>query len=352
MAWVMIGSAVIGGVMANNAANKQSAAIDRANEQNNQYLNAVMPYIKDNIEGVKGSYQDMLAKGPYTGSWYAGPNNMQTAANGALYNMGMNNMSTGRNIMDQSSGFVGNANDLFSRFSGLANRPDMMSKATDYATNNMDPIVTALMRDDRRTLTEQTLPGINQAASGSGNANSSRAGVADALANRAYNDRVADVRSDVFNSLRNASLSQSNTEFDQANNALSNAGTANNALGNSFTTGSNLATAGGNTALGAGTNQQGWDQGAIDAARNQYDYTTGYNYNLGKDYGSFLSQGSPGAGNYQANMINPGMSTMAGAMQGFGFGNQYGQQIGNMIGNSSFGKKLFGNSTFGVGGYV
>ena len=348
MAWVIIGSTVIGGVMANSAANKQSAAINKANEQNNQYLNAVMPYIKDNIEGVKGSYQDMLAQGPYTGSWYAGPNNMQTTANGAMYNMGMNNMSIGQNMMNQSSGFVGNASDLFSRFSDLSNRPDMMSKATDYATNNMDPIVTAMLRDDKRTLTEQTLPGINQAASGSGNVNSSRAGVADALANRAFDDRAADVRSDVFNSLRNASLNQSNTEFNQANTALSNAGIANNTLGNAFTTGSNLATAGGNTALGAGTNQQGWDQGALDANRAQYDYTTGYGYNLGKDYGSFLAQGSPGSGNYQANMINPGMSTMAGAMQGFGFGTQYGPQIGNYIGNSSFANPMFGGPGLGL----
>lgn len=348
MAWVMIGSALIGGVMANSAAKKQASAINKANEQNNQYLNAAMPYVKDNLESVKGYYNDMLTAGPYQGSWYAGPNEMQTTANTSMYDLGMSNVTAGKNLMDQTSGFAGNANDLYSQFTALSNRPDMMSKATEYATNNMNPIVDQIMRDERRTLTEQTLPGINISASGSGNVNSSRAGVADAIANRAYDDRVADVRSDVFNSLRDASLTQSNNEFTQANTALSNAGTANNTIGNAFTTGSNLATAGNNSALGAGGNQMTWDQAALDAARNQYDYTTGFNYNLGKDYGSFLANGSPGSGNYQTNMVNPGMSTLAGAMQGFGFGQQYAPQIGSWIGNSSFANPMFGGSGLGL----
>ena len=188
-----------------------------------------------------------------------------------------------------------------------------------------------MMRDDKRTLTEQTLPGINKMASGTGNANSSRAGVADALANRAYDDRLADVRTDVFNSLRDAKLNQSNTEFGQGMTALTNAGVANNQMGNAFTTGSNLATAGGNMAFGAGSNQQGFDQAQLDADRQQYDYTTGYDYNLGKDYGGFLAGGSPGSGNYQANYNSPMMGFGTGAMAGMGFMNQYGNQFMNML---------------------
>jgi len=330
MGWQLLG-ALAGGLLANKGAKADRAAQERMNEQNNQYINAAMPFIKDNMQSVSDTYKNMLETGPYQGSFYAGPNDMQTAANTALYNMGTANMGTGQNLMNQAGGFANNANTLFGQYSGMVNRPDMMSQATDYAVDNMNPIVQAMMRDSTRQLNEQTLPGINKMASGSGNVNSSRAGVADALANRAYDDRMADVRSDVFNSLRNASLNQSNTQFNQSMNALSGANAANNTLGNAFTTGTNLATAGGNMALGAGANQQGYDQAALDADRAQFDYLNNYDYNLGKDYMGFLT-GNQIKGNYEANKVNPMMETLAGAKAGFGFGGQYGPQIGNFIG--------------------
>ena len=329
--WGQIIGAVAGGLLANKGAKADRAAQERMNEQNNQYINAAMPYIKDNMASVSDTYKNMLETGPYQGSFYAGPNDMQTAANSALYDMGTANMGIGQNLMNQAGGFANNANSLFGQYSGMVNRPDMMSQATDYAMDNMNPIVQAMMRDSTRQLNEQTLPGINKMASGSGNVNSSRAGVADALANRAYDDRMADVRSDVFNSLRNASLNQSNTQFNQSMNALSGANAANNTLGNAFTTGTNLATAGGNMALGAGANQQGYDQAALDADRAQFDYLNNYGYNLGKDYQGFLT-GNQIKGSYEANKVNPMMETLAGAKAGFGFGGQYGPQIGNFIG--------------------
>lgn len=325
-------ASIVGGLMANSAAKKQANAINKANEQNNQYINAAMPYIKDQLGNVSGFYNDMMEKGPYTGAYYAGPNDMQTAANNAMYGFGMGNLGLGQDLMNQAGGFADNASSLFDQYSSMADRPDMMSKATDYATENMNPIVEAMMRDDKRQLTEQTLPGINRAASASGNPNSSRAGVADALANRAFDDRKADVSTSVFNDLRNASLNQSNTEFTQAMNALRGAGAANTTLGNAFTTGTNLATAGGNMALGAGNNQNTWDQGQIDADRANYDYLNNYGYDLGKDYMGFLT-GNNIKGNYAANKIDPTMSGIQGAIQGFGFGNNMMNQfIGPMQG--------------------
>lgn len=468
MAWIVIGSTVVGGIMANNAANKQSKAINKANEQNNQYLNAAMPYIEGNLGNVSGYYNDMIAKGPYQGSFYAGPNTMQTGANNQLYNLGNNLVDRGNgmyqdgvNYAAPGANFGNNANSLYNQFTGmsgdfqnrvgqfdsLANNQmnlandysnirdgigtyksnfddlaansqgvtdrfgtladkalndDRMGTASQYAMDNMNPIVDAMMRDDKRTLTEQTIPGINKSASGSGNVNSSRAGVADALANRAYDDRLADVRSDVYNDLRDASLTQQNSQFDQgmtgtvnmANNMnntgaffgdaantyvnqgnmtnnmgtaygnagtaltagnntmtsagsmLSNAGVANNMLNTATNTGMNMmnqgnntAISGANTALGAGNNQNTWDQGQLDADRSQFDYLTGYNYNLGKDYGGFLSGGSPGSGSYQANTVNPAAETFAGMNSGFGFGTQYGPQISNGFQNMIYGQQ-------------
>ena len=466
MVWPVIG-AVVGGMMANSAAKKQANAIDKANEQNNQYLNAAMPYINTNLGNVSGYYDDMIAKGPYQGSFYAGPNEMQTGANTSMYNLGNNLVDRGNSMYNMGSNYAApgmnfgnNANSLYNQFTGmsgdfknrvgqfdsLANNQmnlandysnirdgignyrsnfndlavnsqgvtdrfgtladkalndDRMGTASQYAMDNMNPIVDAMLRDDKRTLTEQTIPGINKAASGSGNVNSSRAGVADALANRAFDDRKADVSTDVFNSLRDSNLAQQNTQFNQgmtgtvnmannmsntggfygdamntyvnqgnmtgnmgtaygnagnalisgnntmtsAGNMLSNAGTANSQLGNAVNTGVNMmnqgnntAISGANTALGAGNNQQGYDQGQLDADRSQYDYLTGYNYNLGKDYGGFLS--APGVkGNYQTNTVNPAAETFAGMNSGFGFGTQYGPQISNGFQNMIYGQQ-------------
>jgi hypothetical protein len=102
--------------------------------------------------------------------------------------------------------------------------------------------------------------------------------------------------------------------------------------------------------LSAGNNQQGYDQGQLDADRSQYDYLTGYNYNLGKDYGSFLA--APGVkGNYQMNAVSPGAATIGGAMSGFGFGNQLANAGAYIPGNSSFFNPMFGGGP-GLGGFV
>jgi ABC-type oligopeptide transport system substrate-binding subunit len=70
-------ASIVGGLMANSAAKKQANAINKANEQNNQYLNAAMPYIEDQLGSVSDMYKGMIEKGPYTGEYYAGPNTMQ-----------------------------------------------------------------------------------------------------------------------------------------------------------------------------------------------------------------------------------------------------------------------------------
>jgi hypothetical protein len=141
-------------------------------------------------------------------------------------------------------------------------------------------------------------------------------------------------------------LTSGNNTMTSAGSMLSNAGTANNQLNTATTTGMNMANqgnntaiSGANTALGAGNNQQGYDQGQLDADRSQYDYLTGYNYNLGKDYGGFLAGGSPGSGNYQMNAVSPGAAAIGGAMSGFGFGTQYGPQISNGFQNMIYGQQ-------------
>ena len=423
---VPIIAAMVGGVMANKAAKTQANAIDRANEQNNQYLNAAMPYIEDNMANVSGSMQAMR---PYTGETYAAPNQIQNAANQSLYDFGQNQMNVGQNLMSQNANFGQNAQSLYDQFTGFGNQfndlynqnlglanqysnlnsqlgnyqgqfdnltnqsqnvtdrfgvladrvnEDRIGAANDYAMNNASPLVDAMLRDDRRSFEEVTMPGINMGASGSGNTNSSRAGIASAVAQRGFDDRAADVRSDVVNQLRNAKLAQDNTQFNQAmdatrgmgnsmtntgaflgnavgnignqanmvgnmgtaygnaannltsaGNQFTNATNANQQIGNAMNTGMNMAGTGINNVISAGLNQQQNEQAQMNADKAAYDYAQGFDYNLGKDYGSFLTNSNPGQGSYQANLVNPMAETVAGMGAGFGFGNQFGAQMMN-----------------------
>jgi hypothetical protein len=328
MVWGAIIPAAISAGAAYLGGQSQKKAIKKANAQNNQYLNATMPYVRENLDRVSSDYQGMRDRGPYSGEYFAGPNTMQLDSNQALYDYGVRNRGLGQSLMDQTRGFVGNQSDLFNAYSGMVDRPDMMANADQFAQDNMSPIVRAMMRDDTRRLEEQTLPGINMAASGSGNVNSSRAGVASALAERAYGDRLADVSSNVYNNLRDASLRQGNTEFDQSLRALAGAGNANNNLGQTFALGDTMFGSAVNNSLTAGNNQNTWDQNRLNADRGQYDYETGYLYNLGKDYGGFLADGSPGSGKYQVNNVSPISAGIGGAMTGAGIGGKLGSLFG------------------------
>ena len=92
-------------------------------------------------------------------------------------------------FMNLGRGFAQNYADLYSRAG-----QDMLANGIQYATDprNYRGLVDAAMRD-RRNLEENTLRGIDIASSGSGNTNSSRAGVADAIAARGFADCEADV---------------------------------------------------------------------------------------------------------------------------------------------------------------
>ena len=445
MVWPVIG-AVVGGLMANKSAKADRASNERMNEANMAGFRQYEPYVDAGLSGGQGALNDVLAGGYYQGQTLAGPNDMQTTANNAMYNFGTGNMATGQNMMSQNAGFGNNAQDLYNQFTGLGNQiagrtgqfddmysknigladdyrgnrqqigdyqgqfdaltgqsqgitdrfgaladrsnQDQMGAANQYAMNNANPLVDAMMRDDRRALEEGTLPGINMGASGSGNTNSSRAGIASAVAQRGFADREADVRSDVVNQLRNAKLAQDNVQFGQAmdatgsmgtsmantgnflgnavgnignqaamtgnmggaygnasnaamnaannignvGNQFGNAANVNNQISNAFNTGTNLATAGGNMAFGAGSNQQGFDQAGLNDARANFEGNRDFGYNMYKDYMSGMLGRAPTTNNTaQANLVNPQTAAMGGMMTGFGLGNQYGNQFMNML---------------------
>ena len=194
----------------------------------------------------------------------------------------------------------------------------------DYASANANPLVDAAMRDDRRNLQENTLTGIDLAASNSGNMNSSRAGVAEAVANRAFDDRRADVALDVQDRLIDRSLAQQARQFDDQGNALQGAGMANEGIQNAYTQGLNTLGQGANFGMNAGNSLQGYDQAALNDAQAAFERQRDFEMQQRQGYQSgILGQAPVSVGNITANKVDPFQAAAMGAMSGFGFQQQY-----------------------------
>lgn len=363
---------IVGGIGGKKAAQFDRKQVEEMNRLNNQYYNYLYPKMTGNIDRVEGDFDTMYDTGPYTGDMFAGANDRMMNTNDQMYNFGQDQFATGNRLMDENSGFGQNNRDLYGNFNDLANRgtamfdanqsANPMADAAAYAQSNMSPIVQAMMRDDRRSLEEQTLPGINMNASGTGNVNSSRAGMADAIAQRGFDDRRADVSTDVFNSLRDAKLAEDARKFNRGLDSISaagsqfgNAGTSNRAIGDAYRTGIDAAATGLNTSFGAGTNNRRFDQEQMDANKSLFDYNTGYNYNLGKDFGGFLSGSAmPVNANYQLNPASPMAGALGGAQAGFGLGNSngglgdFGYDMSHLIGNAPIFDSFFPSGNSGM----
>lgn len=427
------GLGLIGSLSASKAQNKQTEA---AMAGFNQYK----PYVNAALKGGQTALNSQLGAGYYQGPTYAGPNGLQTGTAATMGQYGTGMMNNGFGMMDANAnygsnaqdlyanaaanagnitGYAGNFNDIYNgqqgvagsqgnlagsiqgaagnfntlanqqagvtnQFQGLANQAtgtDYLGNANAYASANSQPLVDAALRDDRRNLQENTLTGIDMSASGSGNMNSSRAGIAEAVANRAYDDRRADVTAQVQSDLRQDSLAQQNLQFGQANTALSNVGSsisgtgsqygnnisalntasgafgnqssalnsagaaatggmgaysnANSALGqagdfnsqisSAYNNGLNTMQTGGSMAMNAGGILQGFDQSQMDADRAAFEGNRDFAMNAYTGYNNGILNRAPAnnqpiSGNAPASPI---AGAIGGAMQGYDFYNQY-----------------------------
>jgi len=206
MSWIAaatIGSAVVGGYMTNQAAKKQAGAMDRANETNARGYTDARPYIQSMYQGGTDAVNRALDTGPYTGNLYAGMNPMQTNTMNAMYGFGDTGRTGSANLMNATGNFGTNAANIYNM-----SEQDRMATARQYALNNSTPLVDRALRDSTRNLEENTLRSIGMGASGTGNTNSSRAGVAEAIAGRGYMDRAADTTAGITDDLMRRSLTE------------------------------------------------------------------------------------------------------------------------------------------------
>ena len=318
-----LGATVIGGVMGNRGAKKGAAAQDRATAASMAGFNQYKPHVDSNLAGGQTALDGVLAAGNYGGPTYAGPNAFSTNTATAMGGAGGAMINRGAGMMDRYAGFGNNSQGIYGQYNAMANdarNTDRLAVAQQYALNNSQPMIDAAMRDDRRNLQENVLPSINQGASASGNTASSRAGVAEAIANRGYDDRRADVTAGINDAFTARSLGQQNTQFNQTGSALQGAGSANNAIRSAYSEGLNTMGEGANFGMNAGNVLQGYDQAAFDDARARFEGNRDFALNQRKDYMSTMLNRAPNSpSSVRPNNFDPLMSGVSGAMAGFGF---------------------------------
>ena len=295
-------------------------------------FNQYKPYVDNNLKGSEAALDGVLNTGAYTGQTYAGPNAFQTGTANTMGNFGMGMMNSGNAMMGNNAGFGANANNMYGQYQGMVNnaqQQDRLGNAINYANANTGSLLDTAMRDDRRNLQENTLTGIDMAAMGSGNMNSSRAGVATAVANRAYDDRRADMASNIQNSLIDRSLNTQNQAFVDQQNALSGAMGANNAISNAYGVGLNTMGQGSNFGMNAGNSLQGYNQAQLNDMRQRFEDQRDFEMQQRTMYNAgILGRAPDSSQNVKANMhsplagaINGGMAGyQRGGMPNFGFG--------------------------------
>ena len=324
--WGQIAGAVIGGGMS-----YLSSKQDRKNQaaQNDALMagfNQYKPYVDNNLKGSEGALNNVLGTGAYQGQTYAGPNAFQTGTANTMGTYGQNMMNSGNAMMGNSAGFGNNANNMYGQYQGMVNnaqQQDRLGNAINYANQNTGSLLDTAMRDDRRSLQENTLTGIDMAASGSGNTNSSRAGIATAVANRGYDDRRADMASNIQNSLIDRSLNTQNQAFADQQNALSGAMGANAGISNAYTMGMNTMGQGANFGMNAGNSLQGYDQAQLNDMRQRFEDQRDFEMQQRTMYNAGILGKAPNSSqNVKANMHNPMMAGISGAMGGYGKGMQ------------------------------
>ena len=259
--------------------------------------------------GSQGALNDALATGAFTGPTYAGLDPMQMRGITGMGAFGDRALGLGSSFMDTGQGFAQNAADLYGR-AGVRTLDD----AVNYASSSpqAQSLIEAAMRDSTRRLEEQTLPGIDRTASATGNTRSSRAGVAEALAQRAYDDRRADVAAGVGRDLTNQFLRSEQTDF---NNMMR----ANQGLRDVFGAGTALSQGGAGALTKAGGMMQTDAQAQMDADRDRFERERDFAMQQYGMFGNLLGN-VPNVGQVRPSTANPYTAALSGAMMGAGFG--------------------------------
>lgn len=310
-AFGQIAGSVIGGIFGNQAAKRQAKAMGDANAMRMMPYTDLQPYLLDFYESGTDAFKTALDKGYYQGDTRAAMDERTREGLNAGYGFGQTAVGDASGFMDNARSFGSNYADLYNRAS-----QDMLGNATNYAVNNVEPLLSAAMRDQRRQLEERALPGNNQSAQASNNTNSSRAGVMEGMLRRGYDDREADMRNTIMDRLTDRSLTAQQQQ-------LANMTAANQNLAGLYDMGFGLGGRGAAAMTGAGGAFQADQQAQLDDQRMRFEGERDFPMNMYGMYGKNILGAGPGGssfGGIQANTANPYTAALGGAMAGFGLG--------------------------------
>lgn len=272
------------------------------------------PFLTDSFGRAKDAVTTALGQGTYEGPRVAGLNPYQTGAADWVANFAATRGAPGATALaDTGMGFLGygsefgrNATDILGRAS-VDPQQQILSAAGAYAANPyVDGVIDAANRDTVRGLTEGTLPALARAASGSGNTNSTRAGVESAILQRGAADRMADTAAGIRSQFFGKGLDMAQGQFNQNldNQLRSNAQLlqAFQQGGNSIIQGQQV---GGNAfdqSMAAGGLYSGFDQANINANQQSFaerrdiplDLIGRYQSIIGGNYGGTSTVSGPG----------------------------------------------------------
>lgn len=322
------------------------------------------PFITNGLGAAGVALQNALANPVYQGNRVASLTPAQTQAMGYAndyVNTGFSNaynaQRVGSELMGTGAQFGNNAANLFNQYS-VDPTQTIIGNAGQYANNPyIDGMIDASARDVTRNLYENQLPTLAKAAAGSGNTNSTRAGVENAIAMRGAGDRLADMSNTIRGQFFGKGLDMSQNQYNQN---LTNSLNVNNQLSNAYTqglggmnTGMNLATNAFGLGMNAGNVEQRQNQREIDSEMAKFAEERGVPLDILKQYMSIVGQNFGGTQTSTTPSSGGGLmggiqGALGGALGGYGLAGGSFSNFGNNV-QSAFSQTPLGSSGFGTG---
>lgn len=340
---IAAGGAVLGGI----AGSKGSGGGTTTTSSSSAPWQPQQQYLTSGFSDARTALDNALANPVYTGQRVANLNPFQTQGADTLGNYSLansylaNNATNAANsLLTPGASFGNNAADIYSRYAGVDPTQSILNTASQYANNPyVDGMIDSAGRDVARQLNENTLPTLNRQFSGTGNTNSTRAGVQAAIAERGAADRLTDLSSDIRGKFFGTGLAMGQDQF---NKNLENSLAANQGLLEAYRNGQNgltnaqqLATGYFNQANTAGGLYQTQEQNQLNADMAQFNeqnqnplkYIQQYMQAVGGNYGG-TSTGTSTAPKTGGGFMGAITGALGGATGALGLGSKLGGAFG------------------------
>lgn len=298
-------------------------------------------YLTKGFNAAGTALDNALANPVYTGPRVADLNGYQTSsANnlGTFADQSMGNayslLNAGNSNLSAGANYGNNAASLYSQYAGVDPTQSIIANANQYAANPyVDGLIDASGRDVVRQLNENTLPTLNRQFAGTGNTNSTRAGVESAIAQRGTADRLADMSSQIRSQFFGQGLNMAQNQYNQnlenslkTNSQLLNAG---NYGINAINAGQQFATNNFNQGQNAGAVYQNQNQNQLNANMAQFNeanqnplkYIQQYMSSVGGNYGGSAT-GSSTTPESGGGFMGAVTGALGGALGGIGAASQ------------------------------